>query len=86
MSEASAEKTVQPGWWVKIAGFEQDQPDEEETYWIVEGPHADLTANQIRADSALAQALVGNRVGQTLPYRSPTGVFHLKIVDAGSAD
>lgn len=74
------EKTVNVGCWVKIAGFD---PDEEETYYIVDDPAAQPTEFRIAQSSPLARALLGKQQGDRIPFHTPAGDFKLTIVDLG---
>lgn len=74
-------KTVRVNSWVKIAGFE---PDEEETYEIVDDATARPMDMRIGESSPLAQALLGKEVGETVNFHSPAGRVQLTIVDLGA--
>lgn len=78
MSQNNA--SIDVGCWVKIAGFE---PDEEETYRIVEDSAARPTEYKLGESSALAQALLGKTPGDRVPFHTRTGEVKLTVVDVG---
>ena len=65
---------------VKITGFE---PDEEETYQIVDDSAAQPGDSRIGKCNPLAQALLGKQVGDEVPFHTPLGDVKLTIVDLG---
>lgn len=82
MTQRQSSKTVNVGCWVRIAGFE---PEEEETYHIVDDPAAEPLESKIGESNPLAQALIGKQVGDKVPFHTPAGNVNLTIVELGRA-
>lgn len=76
------QEAVSIGSWVKITGFE---PDEEETYHVVDDSAARPAEFRIGESAPLARALLGKQVGDKVPYQTPAGEVELTIVDVGEA-
>jgi transcription elongation GreA/GreB family factor len=76
----SSLETVHVGCWVKITGFE---PDEVETYFLVEDAEADPGQLKIGASNPLAQALTGKRIGERISWGAPNRDVELTVVDFG---
>lgn len=53
--------------------------DEAETYRIVSAPEADPTRNMISAESPIAGALLGRRLGELVVAQTPGGEMRLRI-------
>jgi transcription elongation factor GreA len=58
--------------------FAEDGQDEE-TYRIVGPTEADPKAGRVSNESALGKALIGHRVGDTVPVRTPTASYSVRI-------
>lgn len=80
MTQQQTPQTLSVGNWVKITGFE---PGEHETYTIVDDAEAQPTDAKIGRSSPLAQALLGKRPGERIPYRTPVGEVQLTILEFG---
>ena len=79
MNDAADIKVVTVNCCVKVAGFDAD--DEAETFWIVEDQMADVQENKLPGSSPLAAALLGNTIGDSVPFHPPSGEVELTIVD-----
>ncbi len=54
---------------------------EDEVFQIVGSAEADPTRGRISNESPVGRALLGKRVGEEVPVRTPDGIRHLKISD-----
>jgi transcription elongation GreA/GreB family factor len=55
--------------------------DGTEQFRIVEPDDADATADRVSAESPLARALLGRRVGEQVRFRAPGGVLSVTVVE-----
>lgn len=55
------------------------EADESETYTIVYPQFADIERNRISILAPLATAILGHRVGETIPWQTPGGLLRLVI-------
>lgn len=81
MGQDKCNEAVNVGCWVKIAGFE---PDEVETYHIVDDAAAKPQEFKIGESSPLAQALLQKEVGSKIPFHTPVGDVKLTVVEVGT--
>ncbi len=81
--EAGATDEVQPG---VIVGLRYEGDDEIERYLLGSIEERVEGVDVMSPGSALGQALVGHKVGDTVTYETPTGAeLNVKIVTVGSA-
>ena len=55
--------------------------DEPEVYHIVGSAEVDPLNGRVSNESPIGQALMGQRVGETVSYQAPAGEIHLTILD-----
>ena len=74
--EATAEKgVVAMGSTVRFA----EDGEDEETYRIVGPAEADPKAGRVSFESAVGKALIGHRVGDEVPIKTPGGAYVVRI-------
>ena len=59
--------------------FAEDGEDGEESYRIVGPAEADPKAGRVSFESALGKALIGHRVGDKVPIKTPGGQYTVRI-------
>src|SRR6266571_5647483 len=59
--------------------FAEDGEDGEESYRIVGPTEADPKAGRVSFESALGKALIGHRVGDKVPIRTPSAAYSVRI-------
>ena len=59
--------------------FAEDGEDGEESYRIVGPAEADPKAGRVSFESALGKALIGHRVGDAVPIKTPGGQYTVRI-------
>ncbi len=59
--------------------FAEDGEDGEESYRIVGPAEADPKAGRVSFESALGKALIGHRVGDEVPIKTPGGQYTVRI-------
>jgi transcription elongation GreA/GreB family factor len=68
---------VQIGDWVTL----KTQDGETERHLIVDPAEAVLDTNRISADSPLARAVLGRRVGESAVIQAPSGPYPVQIIE-----
>jgi len=80
--EPPAGKTDQVAFGATVTVVDEDG-DREATYTIVGPTEADMSAGKLSAESPVAQALLGQKVGSTAVFTTPRGERRLRIERLG---